>query len=1165
MDSGSAMIDDIQRWLATHGLEKYADAFVENEITPADLPALSEEDLRELGLPMGPRRRLQRALDEAAPAAPTAAPTAAPAEGESAERRQLTVLFCDLVDSTRLSRRLDPEALRDVMRRYQDAVAGAVMRHDGHVAKYLGDGMLVYFGWPHAREDQAAAAVHAALDAVAAVAGLEAEAGVPLAARVGIATEQVVIGDLVGAGGRDAGAVSGETPNLAARLQGAAVPGQVVVGALTRRLLGEAFALEALGTISLKGFDAGVPAWRVQGARHLESRFDSRPDAAAARFVGRRPEQDMLAERWALAEQGEGQIVLLSGEAGMGKSRLVRAFRDGLDVTTRRIALQCSPYHGGTAFYPVVHWLAGAAGFEAGDDPAMRRRKLARVIGDSQRRRGFAELLDLAEAEAPDAVATTPSARKALILAAMTSELRAVAAAGPVLLLVEDAHWIDPTTLELLSQVAPGLADLPVMMAVTHRPEWQAPFAGLSHAAAIGLGRLSRAHGLDIVRDLGGAGIDAEIARRIVERADGVPLFIEELVKSVRESAGGGIPESLQALLLARLDRLGPGAKRVAQIGAVVGREFSHRLLHEGGNDDVQALDEGLKRLADAGLIHPVRAEPEAVFAFKHALVQDAAYDSLLRDDRARLHGQVADRLSAGDGGAEYGASEHLARHLSHAGRHGEAARQWARAGEQARRRSALREATAHFLAGLEAIEHLAPGADRDARELDFRRGLTQPMMMTRGYHAPEVEENLNAALDLAQARGDKADIVKTRWGLFHINESLGRWRLAGKHCDEIWTVSEAIGDSGLMLQARHARWSNLAAIGDFLAARGHAEAGWRGYDHTCHHATSHEFGMHDPGCCAGNFLACCNAHLGELTRVDEAVAANAVLVADLDDPLSRALFHAFGAMTRTVTREYDEVDHHVAKGLAIVEEFDLRPIRAMIMTFEGRCRLAQGDVEGAIHRLQRIVAPVRGGDKPRMFLPMQLLFLAEAELAAGRIAEARAAIADARRFACIEGEKAWWVDILRVDALACLAEDAGAGDVALGRLAEALDFAQPRQLRTPALRTALDLARLLADRGGPPGGAGPAVRRSRRRWRGAGRPGFSRSPASAVRAGLSLIGVRPDPMTPAARGPRHERRRGLATIAAETAPPRRDAFHLGSGLVCCIHLFLIMKAKNKT
>jgi class 3 adenylate cyclase len=572
------MSDELRCWLEQIGLAQHAETFAANDIDLDVLPELSDEDLKELGLSLGHRRRLQRALAErksedaigAAPETPI----------REAERRQLTVLFCDLVGSTELSRRFDPEDLRELIRRYQDAVSGAVVRHGGYVANFLGDGIIAYFGWPHADEDNAAQAVRAGLDAVIAVRELS------LQAHAGIASGPVVVGDLDTAGRRQTGAVAGETPNLAARLEALAEPDQVVIDELTRQLIGAAFALEGAGPQSLKGFAEPVQAWRVVGELAVESRFEARAGRLTP-FVGREQEISLLLERFERAAGGEGQAVLLAGEAGIGKSRLVQMLHERLltgSSPPTRIRMQCAPFLAASALQPVIRHLRYAAGFLDEEGPEERLNKLEALIRqavDDVRESAalLAPLLSLPADRYGMLLDLTPEQRNERLMRVLVDQLLGLAAGNTVLYVLEDAHWIDAATRDLIERLLARIADSRILVLVTHRPEFQPDWTRHPHVTTLTLNRLSRGQAAEVVRAAGGAALSEGIVAIIGERAGGVPLFIEELTKSALEdgktSSEGYIPETLQASLLARLDRLGDEARELAQLAAVIARRHT--------------------------------------------------------------------------------------------------------------------------------------------------------------------------------------------------------------------------------------------------------------------------------------------------------------------------------------------------------------------------------------------------------------------------------------------------------------------------------------------------------------------------------------------------------------------------------------------------------------
>ncbi len=649
----------------------------------------------------------------AAPADPSPAPPE-PAPRPEAERRQLSVMFVDLVGSTALSARLDPEDMREVIRTYQNAVAGEIARFEGHVAKFMGDGVLAYFGYPKAHEDEAERAIRAGLAITAAVGRLSTPTGEALAARVAIATGLVVVGDLVGEGSAQEQAVVGDTPNLAARLQGVAAPGQVVIADATRRLLGAGFELEDLGEHELKGIGEPVPAFAITGERAVESRFEAMSGPSLLPMVGRDQELALLLERWALAKAGEGQGVLLVGEAGIGKSRISRALLDALAEQPHvRVRYQCSPYHGDSALWPVIQQLNHAAGLDAADPLEVRLDKLEALLERAGGREAaplIADLLGLDGAARYGPLNLTPQAQRARTLRALAEQLRGLAARQPVLMVLEDAHWIDPTTLELIEQCLDRIADARVLLLLTSRPDRQPQVAAHPHVTRLTLNRLGRAGVEAIVARLGGDHLPGATLDAIIARTDGVPLFVEELTKAVLETGEASIPASLHDLLMARLDRI-PEVKEVAQTAACIGREFSYRLLSTVSPLADHELAAALGRLIDAELIFQRGRPPDATYSFKHALVQDAAYESLLRSRRRWLHAEFGQALESAVGSPVEAGLDVIAEHFAKGAIWPKAMEFYRRAAEGAGRRHAIKEALALY------DQALAAGGNLDARE----------------------------------------------------------------------------------------------------------------------------------------------------------------------------------------------------------------------------------------------------------------------------------------------------------------------------------------------------------------------------------------------------------------------------------------------------------------
>ena len=595
-------MQQVADWLEKLGLGQYAQRFVENDVSFSVLPDLTDQHLKEIGVSLGHRLQLLRAIAELTSREKDApkvavAPAASAATQDTAERRQVTVMFSDLVGSTALSARMDAEDLREIISSYQRCVAETVKRCGGFVAKYMGDGVLVYFGYPQAHEDDAERAVRAGLELIEAVGGLKSSA--PLQTRVGIATGLVVVGDLIGSGAAQEQAVVGETPNIAARLQGVAEPNTVVIAESTRKLLGNLFDLQDLSAQDLKGIGSPVRAWAVLRPASIESRFEALHASGLTELVGREEELELLLRRWLKAKAGEGQVVLLSGEAGIGKSRLTAALLERLAAEPHtRLRYFCSPQHTDSALYPIVSQMERAAGLAHDDTPEARLDKLDAVLAQTSTRIEdvalFAEMLSLSNDGRYPAIELTPEQRRQRTLEALTEQLAGLASQNPVLMIFEDAHWTDPTSLEAFGRTVDRIKTLPVLLIVTFRPEFNAPWAGRSQVTSLALNRLGEREAAAIIaRLVGNKELPADVMAEIVERTDGIPLFVEEMTKAVLEAEGEGdarrtvaavpspalaVPASLHASLMARLDRLGP-AKEIAQIGAAIGREFSHVLL----------------------------------------------------------------------------------------------------------------------------------------------------------------------------------------------------------------------------------------------------------------------------------------------------------------------------------------------------------------------------------------------------------------------------------------------------------------------------------------------------------------------------------------------------------------------------------------------------------
>jgi len=662
---------DVGSWLRGLGLERYEAAFRENEIDETVLPSLTADDLKDLGIGIvGHRRKLLDAIAALRADANTKVPlsdtlpTIDRSPKDAAERRHLTVMICDLVGSTALSARLDPEDLRGVIGAYHTCIAEVIGRYQGIIARYMGDGVLVYFGYPQAHEDDAAQGVRAGLALVDAVANLRTDFDAALKVRIGIATGTVVVGDLIGEGAAQEEAVVGETPNLAARLQAAAEPGTVVISASTRRVTGGLFEYRDLGPVALKGWTEPTPAWQVVGASEAASRFEAQHTTRLTPLLGRDDEIEVLSRRWRDATQGEGRVVVLTGEPGIGKSHIALAFQERLQAEPHiRLRYYCSAHHTNSALFPFIGQLERAARFERGDAPAEKLAKLEALLMQSGVNAVhsvpiLANLLSLPPSERHPLPELSPQKRKEATLAALRGQLEGLSARQPVLVVFEDAHWIDPTSLELLAIMVERLPQLRAVLLITARPEFTQPWPGHAHVTMLPLTRLNRRVGSAIIeRIAAGKTLPEEVTNQILARTDGVPLFLEELTKTVLE--GGllqerdghyvldrplpalAIPTTLHDSLMARLDRLAP-VREVAQIGAVVGREFSYELLSVVAGLPKRKLDEALAQLVESELVFCRGEVPQAIYTFKHVLVRDAAYSGLLKSRRAQLHSAIA-------------------------------------------------------------------------------------------------------------------------------------------------------------------------------------------------------------------------------------------------------------------------------------------------------------------------------------------------------------------------------------------------------------------------------------------------------------------------------------------------------------------------------------------
>jgi class 3 adenylate cyclase/predicted ATPase len=1078
---------DVAAWLRGLGLEQYAPAFRDNDVDGEVLPELTADDLISIGVTsVGHRRKLLAAIAALRTPPLTVAPSAASATSapisapiSDAERRQLTVMFCDLVGSTALSTRFDPEDLRELIGDYHRAVSETVARFDGFVAKYMGDGVLVYFGYPRAHEDDAERAVRAGLEVIEVVGRLPAKED--LRVRLGIATGLAVVGDLIGEGMAQERGVVGETPNLAARLQALAAPDTLVIAEATRRQVGGLFDLADLGPQTLAGFAAPQPAWRVIGESGMLSRFEALRSGTTP-LVGRAEELSLLFRRWQQTKNGEGRVVLISGEPGIGKSRLTAALSEHIEAQPHtRLRYFCSPHRQDSALYPVIAQLERAAGFARDDTPAAKLDTLETLLAPTAEIGDISLLIELLSLPGGDRFAPlelSPQRKKERTLAALLRQLEGLARTQPVLMIFEDLHWIDPTSREFLDLLLVRIERLAVLLVATFRPEFQPPWTGQPYVTVISLNRLGRGDGATMVERLAANAtlLPPDVIAEIVERTDGVPLFVEEMTKAVLEAgaergrqvavsmlaAGRGVPATLQASLMARLDRLGPAAKGVAQIGAAIGREFSYDLATAVGEVPEGSIEEALQRLVNAGLVFQRGAPPAAEYLFKHALVQEAAYGTLLRRTRQQLHARIAGALATQSPEMMENQPEVFAQHYVEAGLVAKSVAWWGKAGHRSAARSAMAEAAAQFQRGLDQLALLPKDPERRRQELEFCSALGTALMAVKGYAAPETGDAYARARKLWEQLGSPSEFLRIPYGQSLYHAVRGELDLAQSLDEDLLRLSYQTNDSAGLVLGHASSGRNLMFAGSFAASRSHLEEVLAFYDPTFHRALVRQAGFH-PHINSGGHLGVVLFCLG---YPDQASAQSSAAIAEarrLAHPPSIASSLALGARLLSLGENSAALGEWADQLLTVTTEQGLPHWRSQGTIFRGWVKVRNGDIAEGISLLRSGSAAYRATGA-EVWMPYHLARLAEACEIALQIEETSALLDEALQLAKRTGERWFAAELNRHKGQLLLRQ--GHPKAAEQLYRKALSIAEKQEAKLWELRAAVSLARLWEEQG---------------------------------------------------------------------------------------------------
>ena len=996
------------------------------------------------------------------------------AQRSDGERRQLTVMFIDVVGSTTLSQQLDPEDYHGRVVAYQAACRQVIARYDGHIAQYLGDGVLVYFGYPAAHEEDAVRAVRSGLEIVTAVSQLG--YAPPLQVRIGIHTGPVVVGE-IGAGEHTEKLALGETPNIAARVQGIAEPDTVVMSTVTQRLVHGLFECQDLGPQTLKGISTALSLYRIIGESTVQSRFEVAIRAGLTPFIGREHEVELLQERWERAKQGSGQVVLLSGEPGIGKSRLVQECKERFaHAGATRREFRCSPYHQNSALYPIIDHLQRLLQFAREDSPEDKLKKLEAARGGAQHAAPLpsdtipllAALLSLPHPEGSPPITVSPQKQKEKTQAALVAWLAEEAQKAAVFCVWEDMHWADPSTLEVLTLLLDQVPTTRFCLLLTFRPEFVPPWGNRSHLSQLTLSRLGRTQVEAMVEQVTGrTALPQEVVQQIVSKTDGVPLFVEELTKNVLETVGAtgrsplqfAIPATLQDALMARLDRLGP-TKEIAQLGATIGREFSYELLHAVAPVGDETLQQGLKQLLAVELVYQRGLVPQATYLFKHALIQDTAYHSLLKSKRQQYHQRIARVLEERFLETKETQPELLAHHYTEAGLIAQAIPYWQKAGQSASQRSANIEAIAHLTKGLELLRPLPDTPERTQQELELQLALGSPLITTKGYAVPEVERVYTRALELCRQLGETPRLFWALTGLQLVYGARAELKPARELAEQCLSLAQNNHNPASLVQAHHRLGQILFFLGEFAQARGHLEEGIALYDPEQFRSLRH---ASDPKVTCLSFAAIALWFLGYPDQAQQRSHDALTLAYELSHPYSLGFALTASAIVHHLRREVRPVQEQRALiALATEQGFPLYLAQERIR--RGWALAVQGQIEEGISQIRQGLDALRATGL-EVWRPFWASLLVEAYGKGEQVEEGLTVLAEALATVNRSEERMYEAELWRLRGELTLQASAqsteSSAHEAEGYFLTAIAIARHQQAKSWELRASTSLARL--------------------------------------------------------------------------------------------------------